>query len=321
MDRREKALELKRFKQEINLAEFIAKDGYYVDKKKSTKNCIVLKNNSEKLLVGVDKITGHYFYTNLNNPQDKGTIIDYIQNRKNLSLGEVRQTLREYTSTAHLSINTKIPTFIQPIEKSTQNITAIVESFNTVKTNLYLEQRGISKETLNSNRFAGTILTDNMGNTIFPHRDKDGYCGYEIRAENTKLFCSGGTKGLWVSKCYKEDKSLIFLESQIDALSHYQIHKDPYARYITTGGSLSAKQKELIQAAIDKSSKIVERIIIATDNDTAGRKLDKQIRELVPSDIQIKIRSELPPNGAKDWNEALKSQKKSIDRDIERDRC
>lgn len=303
--------EFKRFKREINLGEYLINDGFSVDKNKSSKNCLVLKNDATKFLVGIDKDTSHYFYSNVNNPQDKGSIIDYLQNHKNLSFPEIRQELRGYVSDSFYSITTNTPAVIQPSTHDTQKISSKIASFDTVNESEYLAERGISKETLNSHRFSGTILADEKSNLIFPHRDKDGYSGYEIRTENGKFFSSGGSKGLWFSKFYQEDKTLVICESQIDALSHYQLFQDSHTRYITTGGSLSNKQKELLEIACEKSSQRVNQIVLANDNDSGGRKIDQQIKESMPN-IEFQIQK---PTQHKDWNKMLMSQQKKKEKE------
>ena len=89
--------ELDQFKFKINLVEYAQDNGYELDQKKSSINCIVLKDErGDKILVGLDKTDNHYFYYSLKNEADRGSIIDFIQKRKNLNLGEVRKQLRPW---------------------------------------------------------------------------------------------------------------------------------------------------------------------------------------------------------------------------------
>jgi hypothetical protein len=48
-----------------------------------------------------------------------------------------------------------------------------------------------------STAFAGHIRIDVRGNAVFPHIDRDGVCGYEIKNRNFTGFAPGGEKGLW----------------------------------------------------------------------------------------------------------------------------
>jgi uncharacterized protein DUF3991 len=67
-------------------------------------------------------------------------------------------------------------------------------------------------------------------NAVFPHFDKDGMCGYEIRNTNFKGYSSGGTKALWLSQEYPSDNKLVLCESAIDALSHAVLFPDNHTR-------------------------------------------------------------------------------------------
>jgi hypothetical protein len=51
---------------------------------------------------------------------------------------------------------------------------------------------------LQSPRFAGRLKVDFRSNAIFPHADKDGPCGYEIKNKGFTGFARGGEKGLWL---------------------------------------------------------------------------------------------------------------------------
>ena len=168
----------------------------------------------------------------------------------------------------------------------------------------YLEKRGISQSILKSDRFIGTVATDNRGNAIFPHYDGDGMTGFTIKNENYTGFSKGGTKALWRSKPNESDRRLVITESAIDAMSYHQLFKDknPHTRYISTGGTTSKYQLDLIKTAMAEMTKIGGSIVIATDNDMAGNKLAQTLAREAPS--QSKISRNVPKRG-KDWNELL----------------
>ncbi len=66
-------------------------------KKKSSKYGRYYKWNGAKYWVRYDYRTGKYFYTNLCTDNDKGTIIDFVQNNiiNEKNIGKVVQYLRE----------------------------------------------------------------------------------------------------------------------------------------------------------------------------------------------------------------------------------
>ena len=90
--------ELTSFKMEIPLADYLSlRWGFYLDRQKSTRAWIVMRNNDtgEKLLVGVGK-DGHHLFYSVHDPQFKGSIIDFCLDRLGTgkTLGHVRQELR-----------------------------------------------------------------------------------------------------------------------------------------------------------------------------------------------------------------------------------
>ena len=301
--------ELDQFKSKINLVEYAQNNGYEIDQKKSSTNCIVLKDNrGDKLLVGLDKKDNHYFYYSLKNETDKGSIIDFIQKRKNLNLGEVRKELRPWLN------NNYSPTYkpskkpsikLTPTSKDRYQIVAQFESFATINNHPYLNQRGISQDTLDDPRFKGTIYLDNRNNAVFPHKDREGICGYELRNHNFKGFSSGGTKGLWVSNSSSNDEKLVVCESPLDCLSYHQLFPDDQTRYFATSGTLGEKQKDLLRTAFENIDQKKGEIIIATDRDVAGKEIAQELKEIAPKIAQI---FRHVPKYQKDWNEALQAQ-------------
>ncbi len=301
--------ELDQFKSQINLVEYAQNNGYEIDPKKSSTNCIVLKDDrGDKILVGLDETDNHYFYYSLKNQTDKGSIIDFIQKRKNLNLGEVRKELRPWTNNNYSPISkptSKPSTKLTPTSKDRYQIVAQFESFPTINNHPHLNQRGISQDTINDPRFKETIYLDSRNNAIFPHFDRDGICGYEIRNQNFKGFASGGTKGLWVSKSGQNDQKLVICESPLDCLSYHQLFPDDQTRYFATSGTLSEKQKDLLRTAFENINQKGGEIIIATDRDVGGEEISQKLKEIAPKTAQI---FRHVPKYQKDWNEVLQAQ-------------
>lgn len=315
--------ELDRFKTQIDLVDYAQNNGYQPDHKKSSVNCIVLKDNQgDKILIGLDQTDRHYFYYSLTNETDKGSIIDFVQKRKNLNLGEVRKELRPWiqqnSSQTNSKVNSKAKNKVDnkstikliPTNKNRTQILIEIDKYQTINNHPYLNQRGIKKSTLDNPRFQGTIYQDKNNNVIFPHKDREGVSGYEIRNQKFKGFSTGGTKGLWTSRSGSQDKKLVICESPIDCLSYHQLFPDEQTRYFATSGTLSNKQKNLLQSAFEKISHKGGEIIIATDRDEPGNKLSQELAKIAPKTAQI---SRHVPKYQKDWNEALNAQ---IEREI-----
>ena len=304
----QQAQELDKFKTDINLADYAQANGYSIDKKKSSVNCLVLKDNQgDKILVGLNQSDGHYFYSSVNDDRDSGSIIDFIQNRRNLNLGEVRKELRPWInepSNPPYSPKQATPK-LTPSSPDRHKIITQFEGFQAIVTHPYLTRRGISQQTSNDPRFQGRIYTDSRNNVIFPHLDREGVCGYELRNQEFKSFSKGGIKGLWASNGSPDDTTLVICESPVDCLSYHQLFRDDTTRYFATGGTLSDKQKTLLKGVFEKFHNKGGHIMIATDNDEAGQAMEQELRNLAPSTAQI---NRIVPRHHKDWNETLMAE-------------
>ena len=170
----------------------------------------------------------------------------------------------------------------------------------------YLTGRGLGPALLTLPRFSGSLRVDRRGNVLFPHYDKTGLCGYEIKNAGFTGFAPGGTKGLWFSQCHPTDTRLVLAESAIDGMSYHVLNPEAAARYMSTGGSLSPKQPALLRGAMEKMAP-GSVVILAFDDDEGGEQLTEEVRGLAPSSVEL--RRAVPPDGANDWNDALKAAK------------
>jgi len=143
---------------------------------------------------------------------------------------------------------------------------------------------------------------------VFPHFDAEGLSGYELKNVEFTGFASGGSKGLWLSHEFPDDRRLIFCESAIDALSHAALFPDNHARYASIGGKPNPQQPELIRAAAARMPQGSE-IVAAMDADADGRKLAEIVRQAVEltgrSDLRFVAQE---PLGFKDWNDQLRAK-------------
>jgi len=175
-------------------------------------------------------------------------------------------------------------------------------------------ERGVPADVLLAPRFAGRMRIDSRGNTVFPHFDAAGLCGYEIKNCGYSGFAAGGQKGLWFSHAQPDDRRLVLTESAIDALSYAALFADAedQTRYASLGGKPSSRQAALVQATVAKLPAGAE-IVAAFDADDAGRKLVAMIREIVAgialrtgrSDLIFEAR--LPADEGEDWNQVLQN--------------
>ena len=311
LERKRKA-ELEKFKTQINLVEYAQTQGYQYISKTSSRNSAVLRHdNGDKIIIATDT-DGHGIYFSVRDDADNGTIIDFIQNRRNLNLGEIRLELRDWLKEPSLQPSNFTPVNKpQPITKDHLKVIKAASSFKVVEEHPYLERRGIKRTIQKSARFSGTVAIDSRGNAIFPHYDRDGLTGYSVKNNNFTGFSSGGTKTLWQSNQSETDRSLIITESAIDAMSYHQLFgkENPHTRYIATSGTMSNYQLELIRTAMTEITSLGGEIVIATDNDEMGNKMAKTLVNIAPENSKVYRHQ---PQYSKDWNSAVEKERQRI---------
>jgi len=303
--------ELDAFKRRIDLRQFAASLGYQMDRRESWRGSTVLRRGADKIVVKRNG-NGHYVFFSVRDDDDHGTLIDFLQRRQNLSLGAVRQILRPWIGRPAAS-----PQFprLEPTSLNRMRVEGAYRRMANAQRFPYLEhERGVPAAVLLAPRFAGRLRIDSRGNTVFPHFDTAGLCGYEIKNCGFTGFAAGGRKGLWLSHTRRDDRRLILAESAIDALSYAALFPDAQdqTRYASLGGKPSSRQTALVQATIAKLPAGAE-IVAAFDADDAGRKLVEMVSEVVASvairtgrsDLIFKTR--LPADEGGDWNQVLQN--------------
>lgn len=303
------AIELEAFKRGIDLRQFAVSLGYEIDRRESWRGSTVLRRGGDKIVVKRNG-NGHYVFFSVRDDNDHGTIIDFVERRQNLSLGAVRQVLRPWIGRPATPM--QFPA-LEPTSPDRIRVECAYRGMVRVSRYPYLEQdRCVPAVVLWSPRFVGRIRLDCRDNTVFPHFDAAGLCGYEIKNRGFTGFAAGGQKGLWLSHTRRDDRRLILAESAIDALSYAALFPDAkdQTRYASLGGKPSRRQMDLLQATIAKLPAEAE-IVAAFDADPAGRRLADQTREVVANAASrterstLIFKSHLPAQEGEDWNIVL----------------
>jgi len=284
--------ELEKFKRDINLVEYAAYCGYEKVKSKSTTSSTAMISNGHSIMIGTSR-NGHGVYYSFSHA-DGGSIIDFVQNRENINIGFVKKELRSFMGEA----STIKVTYSKPakVKKDLSLVRRAFDEAKAINSHPYLiDIRKISAETLADERFSEMIKIDNKGNSLFPHFNNEGLCGFEIKGKDFTRFSAGGTRGIWRSANIIDSKVIVITESVIDALSYSELKpKGMEVAYISVGGMITSNQLELI-----KSFSQDKKIIVATDNDVAGNRYYDQIAAIVSHSER-----DTPP--LKDWNDYLK---------------
>ncbi|VVT28059.1 toprim domain-containing protein [Marinobacter salarius] len=295
--------ELDMFKREVNLAEFAALHGYQRDSKKSTRHTYSMRDEAgNHLVVSINPATGHWRWFNPVDPENEaGSIIDFVQMREQVSIGEVRKILRDH-------LRMPAPSGIQdydrpaPQKKSRSDVVDYLRRFHPVDSSSYAESRGIRQETLTALPFQGRILKGFKGALIFPHWDDKGLCGYEVKAFGFTSFSSKGFKSLWVSRIPATLNSIVVCESGIEALSYYQYRNPPHTLFVSAGGNWSKEVSGRLEKLFERFPGA--EVIGAFNNDQGGARQGERLKELV-SGVGSSYRNDFPAVDGADWNNMI----------------
>ncbi|MGE3424830.1 MAG: DUF3991 domain-containing protein [Dehalococcoidia bacterium] len=319
--------ELERFKTQIDLREYAASVGYAQDRRSSCRTSTALRNKAgDKIIVARDA-GGHYVYFSVRDPEDNGSIIDFVQRRGGGSLGEVRKTLRPWIGSGPLpsSLPTAPASFAHALVPTTRDVGRVRARLAAMRSvaelpgghHPYLvEVRLLPPPLLSHSRFASRVFIDDRGNAVFPHFDRasGGVCGYEVKGRGFSGFAPGGAKGLWASVPDSGDTRLVIAESAIDALSWVALHPEALnTRFVSTGGALSPAQPSLLTAAMQKLP-AGGRVVLAVDNDAGGDRLVEQIGEAfrVAERADLELIADVPPTRDCDWNDVLRRRGQAV---------
>lgn len=299
--------EIDDFKRKINLSEYAATCGYDLDPKASSRNSAIMRHDNGDKIVIARAPSGHWVYFSVRDDRDNGSIIDFVQHRQRVDLGVVRQELRPWVG-EHPGPRPAATRFAANLEPATRDITAMQAVFAACEpgSSFYLDGRGINNAVQTGERFNGTIFVDRRRNTIFPHWNQSGLCGFEIKNTGFTGFAKGGEKGLWHSRIRAGDDTVVFTETAIDALSYYALEGHPTMRLFSTGGALNPAQPGLIAAAAQRLPE-GGTVILATDNDEGGDALAEHIAEAVDSGgrSDLSVIEDRPKRRGQDWNNVL----------------
>jgi hypothetical protein len=236
---------------------------------------------------------------------EQGSVVDFVKVKLGESnLGEVRKLLRKWSSD-HRGDPSRPPALHPTAAPDREVVARWLADAPPVGESRYLCGRGLRPETLSHWRFSDTLRETPWGEARFEHRDHRGLCGFERKSPSFSGFSPKGTRGLWCSRAFKSDRALMVSEATIECLSYQQLHPRIDTRYISTGGSISYEQSQLIAKAVTRLPDGAT-LIVATNNDAPGHHMATLIADIArDARPEIAITRPLPPIG-KDWNDTLK---------------
>ena len=302
--------ELEGFKKEIDLVEYARTHDYTaLDRNQSSRTCVVLRRQTDDGKIAVSRgHDGHWVYYDFRCSKG-GSIVDFVMQKSGLNLGGAGQELRKWVP-HNIKFLFHTARFYKPKTTAEDRRRAAWDYAATnpvTKHHDFLEGRGIAFEKAFLARFAGMVRSDRHGNACFPYFDFGGVAGIEKRNSNFKSYTKGGRKGLWRSTLLESDVRAVICEAPIDALSYARVRLDSSdrTRYFATGGQISRFQWKLIDGLMQKYLSQKIDIVLAFDNDPAGKCYIQQFHSRYP---EMEIIVDLPHRQGEDWNDVLQRE-------------
>ena len=300
-----------RYKKAINLTEYAAFAGYSIDRKKSTRSSSVMRHaNGDKVIISRRAALWVYFSAHDNT--DNGTIVDFITKRTGKTLNEIGRELEGWIGESTPRINPA--SFAREVTEQAydrQRVKFLFSKVRPLQSHPYLEdERKIGREVLSDRRFTGKLFSDRYGNVVFPHYDREGLCGLELKNRDKGVLTRGSEKGLWMSRRQVTDTTLVITEAGIDALSYHDLFRAENTAYAAVSGTMNEKQFDLALDLI-ASFPNLQTVILAVDHDKGGEGIARKI-ELAVADrgtFSGTISRHIPEQSGQDWNGHLQSSK------------
>ena len=307
--------ELDRFKTDISLTDYAqAEFGYELVKRESSASSKVLKSGGDKIIVTRQQ-DGHDVYFSVGDDRDCGSIVDFLQRRKSVNLGQVRKELRQWLP------GSKRPAPKRPL-RAPERAVAVSKDRSQVLT-AWAKMKPYSGSYLSRDRCihpaiieAFDVRQDERGNACMAHRDRDGVMGWESKNRGFTGFAAGGTRNLSFTRIDTGPLTrLVVTEAAIDAMSYAQMKHEPGTGYMSTGGcALSEAQRQQLSRVMAENS---VPVVLAMDRDAAGEKMAQEVAKLAPQGVFV-MRD--VPESQKDWNEALQAAERVREAQEQHDR-
>ena len=314
-----------------DLGIFLADYGFKVVKEKTSKNYRVVENDKGERLV-VYKKNGKYIYFNVNNDKDKGDVYNFFANRGIKSYKEIAETITGANRDIELKPLEEVKEF-----KIDDNVIKAIETYKNYKKQKqndysYLTDKRMIDEHI-VRAYSNFIKSDRNKNIIVPLYNKISNrieaVGYDRRLfkkeENQPKSYINGKKGIAMLHPFdirenesnqeklnklKTIENVVISENYIDALSYIQLNNlDPYkTAIISTQGTITQNNIDTIKYYLNtlKKHSNLQSVILALDNDEAGRKMSEKLKNEL-KEYQGILKEDYAKN--KDFNDDLKAIK------------
>ena len=280
------------YKSQIDLIGFLERDGFTVDRKKGLGAFITMRKDEITLIVFKDP-SDQYRYFNRNDSADKGTVVDYYANTRNLDLSKGGADWGRLFEDMNVFIGhipeTKAHIKPESLPRETDQASTPVNRYLNLQPfsdRAYLYGRNLDDSTLSGFEFKNKVFNkeyldkksgNTYTNTAFPIENQNGFIGANIRNSGYNGIFGARQDGLWLSNVdpSRSPREIFITEAPIDAMSYHKMNPVAWPGqrlYIASIGSYAQRQVNFIQNLIDRYKP--ESVILGHDNDSAGKKFN-----------------------------------------------
>ncbi len=298
--------ELNKFKTNINLAEFSSTFGYTRDKITSSTNApVMVHEDGDKIIIAKDKSDSHYVYFNPQNDRDKGTIIDFMRNRTNETLRDIKKRCRAW-------LHNPQPKESIIVAPSTKDARSVMRIWDSIDTNPICIDKKWGLKKLDGLIKSPHVKFGKDGYFYFSMNDVNGLCGIEKWKEGEpKHIIKGSVKGVFTYGNIKDAEQIVIFTSPVAMQSYLELNHLVNTFCICTMGSIGESTEESLEAIFEQST---SPIVIAVDNDEDGDKIANKIKEIVmklDGDLEG-VREDRPKQRGQDWNDVIVAKDEEI---------
>ena len=301
-----RTMEADRFRSQIPLPDFAHSLGYESFKSESTRRCLVMRKDTDKIVVATTR-DGHGMYYSCHVQEDFGDVGDFARTRLGCDPRRARSELNRWLSdpTQQRPGRRALADLLErplPVEVERAALMARWLGMTRYQQAYLNQERGIDVDLIALWR----ARQDDQGSAAFANYDRQGLCGWESSGSNINDFVAGTSSGLGlVVPDPGSVRRMLVANSSVDSLSWAQLnHRLPHTAFVSLAGSLNDEQLELLQAVLARTG--ASELVLATDADDVGDSTADRIGRAAPLGVHV-MRSR-PDRPHRSWNDELRAR-------------
>jgi len=302
---RKRTQEIERFKSMINLAEFVNYAGYQRDPQRSSRHfCLMQHEEGERIFVAKERESSQYHYVNLDNDHDSGSIVDFLKNRTDETIGVIRGWLRSW-------LEDPKPKEKIEIAPSSKESLKLAKSWEKIEESEVCMAQYWGLSNLHKLAALPNVKYDSKNGFFFAIENQEGICGIERWDHENREIIDGNSQGVFIVGDLEEAESIVLFESPVEMQSYKATGRPLYtACAVSIMGDAEDSRVETALKELFSENKRAQ-VVIATANDDIGDRIAQKVSNLlyeVDGDTK-RAREDRPKTRGHDWNESHKAKK------------